>query len=74
MKVFRGMVKRWLHDLKDDTEEPLQARFVFKNNLFGSVNQIYCNLCASVNRIIDEFSPCQVFLIFVDLLNVSSHA
>ncbi|KAJ0051798.1 hypothetical protein Pint_01316 [Pistacia integerrima] len=59
MKVFRGMVKRWLQDLKDDMEEPLQARFVFKNNLFGSVNQITCNLCASVNQIIDGFSPCQ---------------
>ncbi|KAK2662180.1 hypothetical protein Ddye_000754 [Dipteronia dyeriana] len=59
VKVLQGLVKRWLQDLKDDIEEPLQARFVFKGNLVGSVNQITCNLRSSVNQIDDGFSPCQ---------------
>ncbi|KAK1569306.1 hypothetical protein Q3G72_035209 [Acer saccharum] len=59
VKVLQGLVKRWLQDLKDDIEEPLQVRFVFKSNLVGSVNQITCNLCSSVNQIDDGFSPCQ---------------
>ncbi|KAK3183299.1 hypothetical protein Dsin_030585 [Dipteronia sinensis] len=59
VKVLQGLVKRWLQDLKDDIEEPLQARFVFKSNLVGSVNQITCNLCSSVNQIDNGFSPCQ---------------
>ncbi|KAH7578484.1 hypothetical protein JRO89_XS01G0387500 [Xanthoceras sorbifolium] len=61
VKVFQGLVKRWLQDLKDDMEEPLQARFVFKSNLVGSVNQITCNLCPSVNQIVDGFSPYRYF-------------
>ncbi|KAB2633061.1 hypothetical protein D8674_029308 [Pyrus ussuriensis x Pyrus communis] len=59
VKVLHGLVNRWLQDLKDDIEEPLQARFNFKNNLVGSVNQISCNLYISVNPIIDGFYPCQ---------------
>ncbi|KAH9770375.1 hypothetical protein KPL71_012357 [Citrus sinensis] len=59
VKVLHGLVKRWLQDLKDDMEEPIQARFIFKSNLFGSLNQITCSLSASVNQIIDGFSPCQ---------------
>ncbi|XP_050151893.1 uncharacterized protein LOC126626569 isoform X2 [Malus sylvestris] len=59
IKVLHGLVNRWLQDLKDDVEEPLQARFNFKNNLVGSVNQISCNLYISVNPIIDGFYPCQ---------------
>ncbi|TQD86838.1 hypothetical protein C1H46_027602 [Malus baccata] len=59
VKVLHGLVNRWLQDLKDDVEEPLQARFNFKNNLVGSVNQISCNLYISVNPIIDGFYPCQ---------------
>ncbi|GAV92676.1 hypothetical protein CFOL_v3_36126 [Cephalotus follicularis] len=58
-RVFDGLVKRWLQDLRDDMEEPLQARFIFKNNLVSLVNQMFCNLCASVNHIIDGFTPCQ---------------
>ena len=58
--VLHGLVKRWLQDLKDDMEEPLQARFMFKRNLVGSVNQISCNLTISINQIADGFSPCQV--------------
>ncbi|KAA8540588.1 hypothetical protein F0562_024493 [Nyssa sinensis] len=58
-QVLCGLVKRWLHELKDDMEEPLQARFIFKSNILGSVNQIYCNLCTCVNPIIDGFNPCQ---------------
>ncbi|KAM3001863.1 hypothetical protein FF2_038099 [Malus domestica] len=59
VKVLHGLVNRWLQDLKDDVEEPLQARFNFKNNLVGSVKQISCNLYISVNPIIDGFYPCQ---------------
>ncbi|XP_034700145.1 uncharacterized protein LOC117925281 isoform X3 [Vitis riparia] len=57
--VLHGLVKRWLQDLKDDIEEPLQARFIFKTNLVGSVNQISCNFSISFNHITDGFSPCQ---------------
>ncbi|CAN6578707.1 unnamed protein product [Malus baccata var. baccata] len=59
VKVLHGLVNRWLQNLKDDIEEPLQARFNFKNNLVGSVNQISCNFYTSVNPIIDGFYPCQ---------------
>ncbi|KAF5731020.1 hypothetical protein HS088_TW19G00623 [Tripterygium wilfordii] len=58
-KAFYSLVKRWLQDLKDDMEEPLQAQFIFKSNIVGSVNQITCNLYTSVNQIIDGFTPCQ---------------
>ncbi|XP_010656055.1 uncharacterized protein LOC100242180 isoform X2 [Vitis vinifera] len=57
--VLHGLVKRWLQDLKDDIEEPLQACFIFKTNLVGSVNQISCNFSISFNHITDGFSPCQ---------------
>ncbi|KAI7986064.1 hypothetical protein LOK49_LG14G01380 [Camellia lanceoleosa] len=58
-QVLCGLVKRWLQELKDDMDEPLQARFVFKSNFFCSLNLISCNLSASSNHIIDEFSSCQ---------------
>ncbi|KAF5205946.1 hypothetical protein FRX31_004468 [Thalictrum thalictroides] len=57
--ILHGIVKQWLQDLKDNLEEPLQATFRFKNNLTGSMDQIFCNLFASVNQIKDGFSPCQ---------------
>ncbi|XVF08560.1 hypothetical protein REPUB_Repub07fG0013700 [Reevesia pubescens] len=59
VKVFHGLVKRWLQDLRDDMEEPLQAHFIFNSNLAGSLKQISCNLSASVNHIIDGFNPCK---------------
>ncbi|XP_058102679.1 uncharacterized protein LOC131246500 isoform X4 [Magnolia sinica] len=58
-RVLAGLVKRWLQELKDEIEEPLQAFFLFKNSLIGSVKQIFCNLFASATHIIDGFSPCQ---------------
>uniref|UniRef100_A0A6N2KYF1 Uncharacterized protein n=1 Tax=Salix viminalis TaxID=40686 RepID=A0A6N2KYF1_SALVM len=58
-RVFHSLVKRWLQELKDDMEEPLQARFIFKSNLIGSLNQIYCSLSTSVCQIIDGFSACK---------------
>ncbi|CAA2971882.1 Hypothetical predicted protein [Olea europaea subsp. europaea] len=54
-----GLVKRWFQELKEDTEESLQARFLFKVDLMNNLNQISCNLCASFNPIIDGFVPCQ---------------
>ncbi|RVW28630.1 hypothetical protein CK203_113321 [Vitis vinifera] len=60
VRVLHGLVKRWLQDLKDDIEEPLQVRFIFKTNLVGSVNQISCNFSISFNHITDGFSPCQI--------------
>ncbi|KAK9278847.1 hypothetical protein L1049_028426 [Liquidambar formosana] len=60
VQVLSGLVKRWLQDLKDDMEETLQARFIFKSNLVGSVNLISCYLSESVNQIIDGFTPCQI--------------
>ncbi|KAK4569316.1 hypothetical protein RGQ29_004634 [Quercus rubra] len=59
VRVLHGLVKQWIEDLKDDMEKPLQARFLFKTNLVGSMNQISCNLYVSVNKIVDGFSPCQ---------------
>ena len=58
--VMCGVVKRWLQELKDDVEEPLKAVFLFKNTIVGSVDQIYCNLFASSNQIVDGFPSCQV--------------
>ncbi|KAH7866716.1 hypothetical protein Vadar_023986 [Vaccinium darrowii] len=58
-QVLCGLVKQWLQELKDDMDEPIQARFIFKSTLFGSLNVISCNLSASSNLIIDEFHPCQ---------------
>ena len=58
--VFRILVKQWLQDLKDDMEEQLQAQFMFKRDLVGSLKQIYCNLCSSYSPMIDGFTPCQV--------------
>nr|GMC71648.1 uncharacterized protein LOC109183057 [Ipomoea batatas] len=58
-RAFFGLVKQWSQELKDDMEEPLQARFIFKINLVGSSNQILCNMSTSFNQIIDEFLPCQ---------------
>ncbi|KAL1814526.1 hypothetical protein ACET3Z_017100 [Daucus carota] len=57
--VFRILVKQWLQDLKDDMEEQLQAQFIFKRDLVGSLKQIYCNLCSSYSPMIDGFTPCQ---------------
>ncbi|XP_060205335.1 uncharacterized protein LOC132633127 [Lycium barbarum] len=57
--ALSGLVKKWFQELKEDLEEQLQARFVFKSNLLGSINQISCNLCTSFNQIIDEFVPCK---------------
>ncbi|KAF2311613.1 hypothetical protein GH714_025267 [Hevea brasiliensis] len=58
-RVFHSLVKRWLLDLKDDMEEPLQARFIFKSNLIGSLNHISCSLSISVSQNIDGFDACQ---------------
>ncbi|WCJ36381.1 hypothetical protein M5689_017585 [Euphorbia peplus] len=58
-RIFHRLVTQWLQDLKDDTEEPLQARFIFKSNLVGSLNQIICSLSISVSPIMDGFSACQ---------------
>lgn len=58
-KSLRGLENKWLQDLKDDTGESLQAHFIFKRNLVGSVNKIFCNLKAATIQIADGFKPCQ---------------
>ncbi|KAG8652763.1 uncharacterized protein LOC110617086 isoform X2 [Manihot esculenta] len=58
-RVFHSLVKRWLLGLKDDTEELLQAHFIFKSNLVGSLNQISTSLSISVSQIVDGFTACQ---------------
>ncbi|KAF8115571.1 hypothetical protein N665_0025s0039 [Sinapis alba] len=58
-KSLRGLENKWLLDLKDDTGESLQAQFIFKRNLVGSVNKIFCNFSAATNQIVDGFIPCQ---------------
>ncbi|KAK9117762.1 hypothetical protein Sjap_016709 [Stephania japonica] len=56
---FCGLVKKWQRDLKDNPDELLQAVFLFKNDLAGSVNKIVCNLLATVNEINDGFELCK---------------
>ncbi|XP_010452700.1 PREDICTED: uncharacterized protein LOC104734758 isoform X2 [Camelina sativa] len=58
-KSLHGLEKRWLQELKDDTGESLQAQIIFKSNLFGSVNTIFCNLTAAANQIVDGFLSCR---------------
>ncbi|KAJ4883289.1 Uncharacterized protein Rs2_33382 [Raphanus sativus] len=58
-KSLRGLENKWLQDIKDDTGESLQVQFIFKRNLVGSVNKIFCNLSAATNQIVDGFKPCQ---------------
>ncbi|KAL6850193.1 hypothetical protein ACP4OV_020820 [Aristida adscensionis] len=58
-QVLHGLVKRWLEELKDDKEETLQAVFVFRDPIIKSVKQIYGELYASANQIIDGFPSCQ---------------
>ncbi|CAF2356682.1 unnamed protein product [Brassica napus] len=58
-KSLRGLENKWLQDLKDDTGESLQAHFIFKRNLVGSVNKIFCNLSAATIQIVDGFKSCQ---------------
>ncbi|XP_061369915.1 uncharacterized protein LOC133312688 [Gastrolobium bilobum] len=58
-RVFHSLVKRWLEVLKDDMEEPLLARLIFKDDLLDSVNHIFCDLFAPINRITNSFSECQ---------------
>ncbi|KAJ1387764.1 hypothetical protein SESBI_39663 [Sesbania bispinosa] len=45
-RVFHSLVKRWLQVLKDDMEEPLLARLVFKDDLLGdaeiNLNRVSC--------------------------------
>lgn len=55
-----GMTKMWLRDLKDETEEQIQGCFIFKNNLVGSFNHIFCSLSIYASPIIDGFSPFKV--------------
>lgn len=54
------MTKMWLRDLKDETEEQIQGCFIFKNNLVGSFNHIFCSLSIYASPIIDGFSPFKV--------------
>ncbi|XP_071733404.1 uncharacterized protein [Rutidosis leptorrhynchoides] len=58
-EVLCGLVKEWLRDLRDESEQ-VQAHLKFKRNILGTLNQICCNLFPSFNHIIDEFEPCQV--------------
>ncbi|KAF7840204.1 uncharacterized protein G2W53_008686 [Senna tora] len=58
-RVLHSLVKSWLQILKDDMEEPLQARLTFKDNLLDSVNHIFCNLYAATIPMTNGFSQCQ---------------
>ncbi|KAL3529024.1 hypothetical protein ACH5RR_008346 [Cinchona calisaya] len=57
--VFSGLAKQWFQELKDDVEELLHSRFVFKTNLLYNVNQLSCNLCRCFNPMVDGFISCQ---------------
>ncbi|KAJ8571145.1 hypothetical protein K7X08_038117 [Anisodus acutangulus] len=56
--VFSGLVKNWLLVLQGNMKEYLHARFIFRSNLIGSSNQIYCNRCSSFSPIIHECILC----------------
>ncbi|XP_030550089.1 uncharacterized protein LOC115755003 isoform X2 [Rhodamnia argentea] len=58
-RVLDGMTKRWLQYIRDQVEESTQARFIFNNDLVGSVNQIFCNMYISSYQIVDGLSSCQ---------------
>lgn len=58
-QVFNGLAKRWLRELKENTEELLQAHFLFRRSIAGSLNRICCRLCNSINQIMEGFSPCE---------------
>ncbi|XP_075480176.1 uncharacterized protein LOC142520903 [Primulina tabacum] len=57
--VLSGLAKRWFQELKVEKEEQLQARFVFKINFLGSLNQLSCNLFTFFHPIIDGFIFCK---------------
>ncbi|KAI3442277.1 uncharacterized protein J3R85_001385 [Psidium guajava] len=58
-RVLDGMTKRWLQYIRDQAEESTHARFIFNNDLAGSVNQIFCNMYISSYQIVDGLSSCQ---------------
>ncbi|KAG9146889.1 hypothetical protein Leryth_005187 [Lithospermum erythrorhizon] len=58
-QIYLRLVKQWFQELKEDIEEPLQARFVFRINLIDTLKQISCNLCPSSNHLIDLLVPSQ---------------
>nr|CAD1817850.1 unnamed protein product [Ananas comosus var. bracteatus] len=47
--VLNSLVKRWLEELKNDAEEPLQAVFLFEHASLGSSDRISCNLSVAPN-------------------------
>ncbi|XP_073015377.1 uncharacterized protein [Primulina eburnea] len=59
LPVLSGLVKRWFQELKVEEEEQLQAHFIFKINLLGSLNQLSCNLFTFFNPVIDGFIFCK---------------
>ena len=69
-QIFNGMAKKWLMELKESTEEWLQAHFLFQKTFVGSMNRICCRLCSSVNQVMDRFSPCKVY---VDIIESKLH-
>ncbi|KAG9146891.1 hypothetical protein Leryth_005187, partial [Lithospermum erythrorhizon] len=62
-QIYLRLVKQWFQELKEDIEEPLQARFVFRINLIDTLKQISCNLCPSSNHLIDLLVPSQVCIV-----------
>lgn len=56
---FWTLFKRWLQDIKDELEEPLQAVLIFKDNVVKCTNKIFCQLFPSIMQIADQFRPCQ---------------
>ncbi|CAN1242002.1 hypothetical protein LINPERPRIM_LOCUS5193 [Linum perenne] len=58
-RMFHGLTKRWLHDLRSEMEEPLLARFNFGESLIGNLNHVLCCLSSSFYKIVDDFGTCQ---------------
>eukprot|EP01018_Ginkgo_biloba_P017929 Gb_40776 [translate_table: standard] len=57
--ILCSLIKRWLQDITDELEEPLQVVILFKDNVVESTNKIFCNLFPSTMQIADKFRPCQ---------------
>ncbi|GAB2214596.1 hypothetical protein Droror1_Dr00018951 [Drosera rotundifolia] len=50
-QVFKGLVKHWLQELKDDTQELLQACLIFNSSKIGCIDIFLCSMCISLEQI-----------------------
>ncbi|CAN0915957.1 hypothetical protein LINGRAHAP2_LOCUS29432 [Linum grandiflorum] len=58
-RIFHGLTKRWLDDLRSKMEEPLMARFNFGESVVANLDHILCCLSSSFYQIVDDFGTCK---------------